>query len=151
MRQSTWKGWSPRRPAAALMAGPMTVSLLPAAAISALAVPAAEPAPDMMDVVAAAQLQENPFDFESDSDAGQLEKEAKSFPASFDLLHCDTDGDGVFENYVTPVKLQNPFGTCWGFGAIAAAEISLLGSGLAQADGYGPVADPENGVKELNI
>ena len=49
------------------------------------------------------------------------------------------------------MKLQNPFGTCWGFGAIAAAEISLLGSGLAQADGYGPVADPANGVKELNL
>ena len=102
-------------------------------------------------VVASAQVQENPFDFESDSDAAKLENAAKSFPEAFDLRHCDTDGDGVYENYVTPVKLQNPFGTCWGFGAIAAAEISLLGSGLAQADGYGPVADPDNGVKELKI
>lgn len=57
----------------------------------------------------------------------------------------------MYENYVTPVKLQNPFGTCWGFGAIAAAEISLLGSGLAQADGYGAAADPEKGIKELNL
>lgn len=27
---------------------------------------------------------------------------------------------------VTPVKLQNPWGTCWGFGAIAASETSIL-------------------------
>ena len=35
-----------------------------------------------------------------------------------------------------PVKLQNPFGTCCGFASIAAAESSLLGSGLAAEDGY---------------
>ena len=43
----------------------------------------------------------------------------------------DLNNDGVYENYVTPVKFQNPFGTCWGFSAIAAAETSLLSSGLA--------------------
>ena len=44
----------------------------------------------------------------------------------------DTDGDGVGDRcYVTSVKLQNPYATCWGFGAIAAAEISILGSLLA--------------------
>lgn len=32
--------------------------------------------------------------------------------------------------YVTPVREQNPFGTCWGFASIAAAEISILGSVL---------------------
>lgn len=38
-------------------------------------------------------------------------------PEKFDLREL-----GV----VTPVKLQNPFGTCWGFAAIAAAETSIL-------------------------
>lgn len=38
-------------------------------------------------------------------------------PESFDLREL-----GV----VTPVKFQNPWGTCWGFAAIAAAETSIL-------------------------
>ena len=51
--------------------------------------------------------------------------ETAGMPSSFDLR--DVDGS----NYVTPVRLQNPFGVCWGFGAIASAETDLLGSGLA--------------------
>ena len=148
MNLRVWRKQDLRRPAAAVMAGLMAVSLLPASALTARA---AEPASDLSRIISSARIRTNPFDYEQDSDAADLEREAQSFPDSFDLRHCDTDGDGVYENYVTPVKLQNPFGTCWGFGAIAAAEISLLGSGLAQADGYGPVADPDNGVKELNL
>ena len=50
-------------------------------------------------------------------------------PASFDLRNVDTDGDGVGDRcYVTPVRFQNPFASCWAFAAIAAAETSLLGS-----------------------
>jgi putative cell wall-binding protein/C1A family cysteine protease len=40
-------------------------------------------------------------------------------PKKFDLR--DVNG----KNYVSPVKLQNPWGTCWSFGGTAAAEISL--------------------------
>lgn len=47
-------------------------------------------------------------------------------PVKYDLRNADRDGDGVPESYVTKVKLQNPFGTCWSFGATAAAETSLL-------------------------
>ena len=57
------------------------------------------------------------------------EKRERDIPASFDLRSVDSDGDGVGDRcYVTPVRLQYPFGTCWSFAAVAAAEISLLGS-----------------------
>ena len=73
-------------------------------------------------------------------------------PSSFDLRNVDTDGDGEADAcYVTPVKMQNPFGTCWGFAAIASAETSILSSGLAAQDGYAAYADPEKGLKELNL
>ena len=55
----------------------------------------------------------------------------RPMPESFDLRSVDTDGDGIGDRcYVTPVRFQNPFGTCWGFAAIAAAEISILGNNL---------------------
>lgn len=50
----------------------------------------------------------------------------EALPAKFDLRHCDLNGDGVYENYVTPVKDQTPWGSCWAFGGIAAAETSIL-------------------------
>lgn len=50
----------------------------------------------------------------------------KDYPVNFDLRHVDTNNDGIYENYVTGVKFQNPFGSCWSFGATAAAETSIL-------------------------
>ena len=148
MELRIWKNTSLRRSASALLAGLMAISLLPA---SAFAIESKDISPDMLDIIVSAEVKDDAFNFENEEDANRLEQAAASFPSSFDLRACDTNGDGVMENYVTPVKLQNPFGTCWGFGATAAAEISLLGSGLAQADGYGPMADQDNGIKELNL
>ena len=51
-----------------------------------------------------------------------------NLPAAFDLRHVNENG--TEKNYITPVRQQNPFGSCWGFGAVAAAESSILSSGL---------------------
>ena len=72
-------------------------------------------------------------------------------PAYFDLRHV-SDGSGGETSYVTPVRQQNPYGSCWGFGAIAAAESSLgrwrkphraRGAGSAAAPGRQRPRAPE--------
>ena len=54
----------------------------------------------------AAETEENVLDFVWDGE---------TIPDSFDLRSVDCDGDGIADRcYVTPVKLQRPYGTCWG-------------------------------------
>lgn len=52
-------------------------------------------------------------------------REASELPAKFDLRDPNGDGDRS-DSVVTPVKMQNPWGTCWGFATIAACETSIL-------------------------
>ena len=49
----------------------------------------------------------------------QPDVDTSGLPSKFDLR--DVDG----KNYVSPVKIQNPWLTCWSFGATAAAETSI--------------------------
>ena len=61
---------------------------------------------------------DDPFDYKT-SKVKLRRNSSSDFPEQFDLRD---------QGLVTPVKFQNPFGTCWGFAAIAAAESSILGS-----------------------
>ena len=60
------------------------------------------------------------FTYRTQKQKDDLHKEVKALPSKFDLRNVDG------KNYVTPVKLQNPWGSCWSFAATAAAETSLL-------------------------
>ncbi len=53
----------------------------------------------------------------SSSDDGYSSLSSAAMPTSFDLRD---------RNIVTPVKDQSPWGTCWAFGTLAAAETSIL-------------------------
>ena len=70
--------------------------------------------------ITAENVTDNDFNADSRSDIQKLLDLEKGLPTKFDLR--DFNG----QNYVTPVKLQNPYGSCWAFAMAAAAEISYL-------------------------
>ncbi len=92
---------------------------------------AAETQTDTIDQIADqfGDTSEDPYDYLNNEDRKEAKKAAQALPDKFDLRNVDTNGDGEGDgvSYVTPVKFQNPFGNCWGFAAIAAAETSILG------------------------
>lgn len=49
-----------------------------------------------------------------------------SLPSTLDLRSADLDGDGVKTAYVTSVKAQSPWGTCWAFGSLSAVESNYI-------------------------
>ena len=69
-----------------------------------------------------ADPENDPFDYTQKSEKAAAIQRAEEGDTARDLR----DVGGV--SYVTPVKLQDPYGNCWGFAAITAAETSILGN-----------------------
>lgn len=100
--------------AAALAAG------LAGAPCAAFADEAAEAAARFLPAGGLAGGGEDAFGWASPAPAANALSE-DALPEMFDLRHNDK-----FGNVVTPVKFQNPWGTCWSFGVVAASETSIL-------------------------
>ena len=76
----------------------------------------------------------------SKAERAEQVKEAAALPSKLDLRNVDG------KNYVTSVKLQNPWTSCWSFAVVAASETSLLyENGLTNEE-----FKTKNG-KELNL
>ena len=82
-----------------------------------------------------------PFDYTRRSDRRKALKLAADLPEKYDLRNVD----GV--SYVTPVKFKNPFGNCWGYAAIAAAETSILGDDELRGDFVADVRKTDDSSK----
>jgi len=102
------KRWDAKRPLSVLTALALVFSL-------ALAPGVASAAGELTAGTIGANVPEWAVD---DGSAGASTAQA-ALPASFDMRD---------KGWVTPAKLQNPWQTCWAFGAIAATESSILSS-----------------------
>ena len=66
-------------------------------------------------------------------------------PSAYSLRAYTKDGQSV----VTEVKDQNPWPTCWGFGAIAASETSILSECYAKWDQLAPGLREKYGINSF--
>ena len=141
-----------RRLMAILLAAAMTVTAIPmSAGVFAASKDAQDAGATLQDI--AQQLQDpsnDPFDYVNGGGL-ELDGGGYSFPNRLDLRNFEG------QNYITPVKCQAPFGTCWGFAAIAAAESSILSNPELNNDGKGgqlystSLKQGEDGLEVLDL
>lgn len=93
--------------------------LLLTAALSATAV-GCSTAGSQPPAAQAQTVEDADFNPQTDEDKAALSKKDDSLPEKLDLRNYNG------KNYVTPVKNQAPFSSCWAFAMAAAAEISYL-------------------------
>ncbi len=108
-------------------------SIIAVAMVSSLSfAPATANAEPESDKLASSQTASNVPEWAIDN--SKESQEAVFFPQADPPATYDLRSEGL----VTPVKFQNPWGSCWAFGGTAAAEISILSS---IGKKYGPKAD----------
>lgn len=105
--------WKCKKPVAVVTSISLAFSLAVAPGVASARAAQDEPTADAM---AISDVPEWAVDDGADAQTGKLEAQA-ALPSKYDLR-----SDGL----VTPVKSQSPWGACWAFAGIAAAETSML-------------------------
>ena len=81
-----------------------------------------------LNAVSHAGLYSPPIVVQESSNTETVVAPVSSYPASYDLRNVGGT------NYVTSVKNQNPYGTCWAFATYGSLESSILMAGGATND-----------------
>ena len=118
-KKPSWRNTPAARILSVVLGASMALSLMPTEGLAWVRAKASDL---VVEELAAAKKDDSIPEWAIDDDPEAAEPSLTtqaSFPVSYDLRN---------DGWMTPVKMQNPWPTCWSFGAIAAAESSLLSS-----------------------
>lgn len=116
-----------RRTTALILSLALMLTMMPFTSFDAFAASDSGADDEILQEMARQMQDEDADPFAFRGKGGKMKAQA-SYPDQYDLRDIND------ECYVTPVRFQNPFGTCWGFAAIAAAETSILGNSSIRGD-----------------